>query len=562
MCAEQAEQIVVPRGAFPERVDVLDTTLRDGSQQEGLSLTVDDKLRVAQKLDELGVTFIEGGWPGANPKDDEFFARAVKELTLSTSTLVAFGSTRRAGGRASEDEGLARLVESGAPVACIVAKSWDVHVTDALRTTLEEALEMVADSVSYLRSEGMRVLLDAEHFFDGYKANRDFALAVVAEAERAGAEAVVLCDTNGGSLPHEVEPIVADVVSRSGVVIGIHCHNDGGVAVANTLAAVKGGARHVQGCLNGYGERTGNADLCSVIPDLMLKLGVGAIPEDRLERLTSVAHHVAELVNVTLSPQRPYVGSAAFAHKGGLHVSAIVRRRDAYEHVAPELVGNGTRVVVSEMAGRSTIAIKAEELGLQLDSDQLAGVVDRLKELEHQGYHFEVADGSLELLMREAAGWRQPFFSMESFRVITDRTFLAEEAWRKPGSEAGSLPSEATVKLEVEGKRLIATAEGNGPVNALDAALRKAIEPCYPALSEVRLTDYRVRVLDTGKGTGAITRVLIDSTNGESTWTTIGVSENVIEASWQALSDSIVCGLLRAGSLQSLCRETKGRILQ
>ncbi len=527
---------------WPAAVDVFDTTLRDGSQQEGLSLTVDDKLRVAEQLDHLGVAYIEGGWPGANPKDDEFFRRAPSELRLATSTLVAFGSTRRAGAKADDDETLRKLVDADTSTVCIVAKSWDRHVTDALRTDLDEAVAMVADSVDFLRRRDKRVFLDAEHFFDGYRHNPQFAMRVLRAAEEAGAEALVLCDTNGGSLPHEIASTVLDVVDRTGAQVGIHCHNDTGCAVANTLAAVGAGATHVQGCVNGYGERAGNTDLAAAIPDLALKLSVRTIPPERLERLTAVSHHIAELVNITPNSQQPYVGASAFAHKGGLHASAVARRRDLYEHVSPDLVGNGMRVVVSEMAGRSTLAMKASELGLDLDGEVLGRVLDELKRLEHEGYHFEVADGSLELLLRRAGGWRPEFFDVESYRVITDHGTPT----RKTDGGAPPVTTEATVKIHVGESRMVATAEGNGPVNALDAALRSAIGSHYPALAGIHLTDYRVRVLDTGLGTGAVTRVLVDTTDGERTWTTIGVSENIIEASWQALYDSVVLGLLRA----------------
>ncbi len=405
---------------LPEAVDIFDTILRDGSQQEGLSLTVDDKLRVAEQLDHLGVSFIEGGWPGANPKDVEFFARAKKELHLGTATLVAFGSTRRAGVKPEADAVLANLIEAGAPVACIVAKSWDRHVVEALRTSLDEAVAMVADSVRYLRQHDLRVFLDAEHFFDGYRRNPDFALRVLAAAEEAGADALVLCDTNGGSLPDDVGQAVADVRARTSAQLGIHCHNDAGCAVANSLVAVQAGVTQVQGCINGYGERAGNTDLSAAIPNLSLKLNIRTIPAERLERLTPVAHHIAELVNIAPNAQQPYVGNSVFAHKGGLHASAVARSADLYEHVVPNLVGNGTRVVVSEMAGRSTLAMKADELGLELDGEVIGRVLDELKRLEHEGYHFEVADGSLELLLRRATGWVADFFTVESFRVITD----------------------------------------------------------------------------------------------------------------------------------------------
>ena len=522
---------------MPEAVDIFDTTLRDGSQQEGLSLTVDDKLRVAEQLDHLGVAFIEGGWPGANPKDEEFFARAPAELRLSTATLVAFGSTRRPGVRAEEDEVLRHLVKANTEAVCIVAKASELHATEALRTTLDEAVAMAGESVDFLRQHDLRVFFDAEHFFDGYRENPAFSLRVLEAAVGAGAGTLVLCDTNGGTLPSDVERIVADVAGRFECQVGVHFHNDAGCAVANTIAGVRAGATHVQGCINGYGERTGNADLSAAIPSLSLKLRVRTIPPERLERITPVSHHIAELVNIAPNPQQPYVGAAAFAHKAGLHTSAIARRRDAYEHVVPDLVGNGTRFVVSEMAGRSTLAFKAEELGLDLDSEALGSVLETLKTLEHSGYHFEVADGSLELLLRRATGWEPGFFELESFRVISDHTV--------PGRQARHL-TEATVKVLVGDARVVATAEGNGPVNALDSALRSAIGDHFPQLAGIHLVDYRVRVLDTGRGTGAVTRVLIDTTDGEVVWTTIGVSENIIEASWQALFDSIVYGLVRS----------------
>ena len=532
---------------LPEEVDIFDTILRDGSQQEGLSLTVDDKIRVAEQLDHLGVTYIEGGWPGANPKDVEFFARAKKELTLGTATLVAFGSTRRAGVRPQDDPVLANLIDAGAPVACIVAKSWDRHVAEALRTSLDEAVAMVADSVRHLRQHDLRVFLDAEHFFDGYRGNPDFALSILAAAEEAGAEALVLCDTNGGSLPDDVGRAVADVRARTSAQLGIHCHNDAGCAVANSLVAVQAGATQVQGCINGYGERAGNTDLSAAIPNLSLKLNVRTIPAERMERLMPVAHHIAELVNIAPNPQQPYVGNSVFAHKGGLHASAVARSADLYEHVEPNLVGNGTRVVVSEMAGRSTLAMKAAELGLELDGEVIGRVLDELKRLEHEGYHFEVADGSLELLLRRATGWAADYFTVESFRVITDHGERNAYGRRRPPRPAvHGVTTEATVKVHVGSERIVAVAEGNGPVNALDGALRGAIGAKFPALDHIHLTDYRVRVLDTGRGTGAVTRVLVDTTDGQRTWTTIGVSENIIEASWQALYDSIVFGLLHA----------------
>ncbi len=517
-------------------VEVFDTTLRDGCQLEGVSVTVDDKLRIAEQLDILGVTYIEGGWPGANPKDEEFFRRAATELDLTTSTLVAFGSTRRVKGKVDDDPTLRNLLEAGTSAVCIVAKSWDYHVVEALRTTLEEGVAMVADSVEFLRGAGRRVLVDAEHFFDGYKRNPEFALQVLEAAVLQGASHLVLCDTNGGSLPFEVEDIVGAVSShfRDDVTIGIHCHDDTGCAVANSLAAVRAGARHVQGCINGLGERTGNTNLSTVIPNLTLKMGYTTLPEGRMSQLTTVSHHIAELVNRPLDNQAPYVGTSAFAHKAGLHVSAISRAKDAYEHVDPESVGNGTRFVVSEMAGKSTIKIKAEELGLEMDGAVVNAVIDELKRLEHEGYHFEAADASLELLMRRATGWNQDFFEMESMRVITDERAGA------------SFTTEATIKLHAGGQRAVTVAEGNGPVNAIDRAMRLALEPLYPQLVRIHLTDYKVRILDGGAASGAVVRVLIDATDGDRSWTTIGVSPNVIEASWQALSDTIVSGLLHA----------------
>jgi len=525
-------------------VDIYDTTLRDGTQLEGISLTVDDKLRIAEQLDHLGVAFIEGGWPGANPKDDEFFERARTELDLQVSELVAFGSTRRARGRVDSDQVLAHLAGAGTSTVCIVGKCWDYHVTEALQTTLDEGVAMVADSVEFLAAAGKRVLFDAEHFFDGFRRNPEFSLRVLEAAAMAGASTVVLCDTNGGTLPDDISEAVSAVAAHVDCEVGIHLHNDTGCGVANALAAVQAGAAHVQGTINGYGERVGNCDLVPIIANLELKMGMRALPEGRLPRLTSVSHHVAELVNLPMNPQQPYVGAGAFAHKAGLHASALSRRPDAYEHVSPELVGNGTRVLVSEMAGRSTLEMRAAELGLDIDGRVLGDVIDTLKRLEHAGYHFEAADASLELLMRGASGWEQDYFKLESFRVSMDhRSGTGARAWNDVSVE---VDTEATVKLWVDGERRVAVGEGNGPVNALDTALRNALGDRYPALHNISLTDYKVRVLDTQKGTGAVTRVLIDSTDRRKVWTTIGVSENIIEASWQALADSVVYGLLHA----------------
>ena len=527
---------------LPAAVEIYDTTLRDGAQLEGISLTVDDKLRIAEQLDRLGVHYIEGGWPGANPKDEEFFTRARTELALERSTLVAFGSTRRVGGDAAEDATLANLLAAETDVVCIVGKASAYHVTEALRTSLDEGVAMVADSVRFLKSRGRRVFFDAEHFFDGYRDNPEFSMRVLQGAAEAGADCLVLCDTNGGSLPDQVGATVRDVVSAVDCEVGVHLHNDTGCGVANALAGVAAGATQVQGTINGYGERVGNCDLVPIVANLSLKMGVETLPEGRLTKLTPVAHHVAELVNFAADPQQPYVGTTAFAHKAGLHTSAIARRRDAYEHVDPESVGNGTRFLVSEMSGRSTIELKADQLGIEMDGDTLGEIVETLKELEYAGYHFEVADASLELLMRAAAGWTQDYFTLESFSVnVGHRSGSGSRAWNEVAVE---VETEATVKVQVGDERLEATGRGNGPVNALDAALRSVLESWFPQLDRLHLTDFKVRVLETRQGTAAVTRVLIDTTNGERTWTTIGVSENIIEASWQALVDSLVYGIL------------------
>ncbi len=527
---------------LPAAVEIYDTTLRDGAQLEGISLTVDDKLRIAEQLDRLGVHYIEGGWPGSNPKDEEFFARARTELNLERSRLVAFGSTRRVNGDAAEDATLANLLAAETEVVCIVGKASAYHVTEALRTSLDEGVAMVADSIRYLKSQGRTVFFDAEHFFDGYRDDPEFSLRVLLAAAEAGVDCLVLCDTNGGSLPGQVEEMVAAVVAAVDCEVGVHLHNDTGCGVANALAGVAGGATQVQGTINGYGERVGNCDLVPIIANLSLKMGVETLPEGRLAELTSVAHHVAELVNFAADPQQPYVGTTAFAHKAGLHTSAISRRSDAYEHIDPELVGNGTRFLVSEMSGRSTIELKANQLGIDLDGEVLGEIVETLKELEYAGYHFEAADASLELLMRAASGWAHDYFILESFSVnVGHRSGSGSRAWN---DVAVQVETEATVKVHVGGERVVATGEGNGPVNALDSALRKALGDRFPELEGLYLTDFKVRVLEARQGTGAVTRVLIDTTNGERTWTTIGVSENIIEASWQALVDSLVFGIL------------------
>ena len=537
-----------PAGA-PSAIDVFDTTLRDGAQFEGISLTVDDKLRVAEQLDRLGVRWIEGGYPQANPRDAEFFQRAPSELSLETAELVAFGSTRRPAGKVDDDTTLRALVDAGVGTACIVGKSWDFHVTQALGTTLDEGVAMVGDSVAFLRGEGLRVFFDAEHFFDGYRANPEFALRVLEAAAMGGAECVVLCDTNGGALPHEVQAATADVVAHLDVQVGIHTQNDGGCAVANSVAAVLGGATHLQGTVNGYGERTGNANLMTAIPDLELKLGITCLPEGRIERLTSVSRHVAELVNLPPHPADPYVGSSAFAHKGGLHTSGLGKAGGAtYEHIDPAVVGNHTRVLVSDLGGRAGMAMKAAELGVELDGAAAAALTDELKRREALGFVYEAADASLELLMREAGGWRQDLFSLEGYRVTTYHRHATRGGTPIDDDDEAMVDTEASVKVWVGDERLVAIGEGNGPVNALDHALRTALNGRYPALARIHLIDFRVRVLDSSSTTGAVVRVLVDSTDGERTWTTIGVDSNIIEASWQALVDSIVYGLVHAGA--------------
>jgi len=527
---------------LPEAVEIFDTTLRDGAQFEGISLTVEDKLRVAEQLDWLGVRWIEGGYPQANPKDAEFFQRAPAELKLTSAELVAFGSTRRPAGKVDVDPTLAALVSAGTSTVCIVGKSWDFHVTEALRTTLDEGVAMVGESVAFLAGEGLRVFFDAEHFFDGYRANPEFALRVLEAAVVNGAAAVVLCDTNGGSLPHDVQRVTTEVVDFVGgaTAVGIHTQNDSGCAVANSIAAVLGGATQVQGTVNGYGERTGNANLMTVIPDLTLKLGVATLPADRMDRLTVVSHRVAELVNLPPHPADPFVGASAFAHKGGLHTSALGRAGSAtYEHIDPAVVGNHTRVLVSDLGGRAGMAMKAAEFGVELDDRAAAALSEELKELEAVGWHFESADASLELRMRRAAGWTQPWFSVEAYRVSSYHR-------EGPATGDGSLEvsTEATVKLWIDGERLAAVGEGNGPVNALDVAVRNALDGRVEGLERIHLVDFKVRVVDGGAATGAVVRVLMDATDGDRVWTTVGVDSNVIEASWRALMDSLQYGLL------------------
>ena len=519
-------------------IDLYDTTLRDGTQREGISLSVEDKLRVARVVDDLGVAYLEGGWPGANPKDTEFFKRAVGgELQLRRAVLTAFGMTRRPRSDAAGDPTLAALLAAETPVVCLVGKSWARHVTEALGTTPAEAVAMVADSVALLVQEGRRVFFDAEHFFDGHAHDAAFALDVVRAAAESGAECVVLCDTNGGAMPDRVEAVVGEVVrGLPGTQVGVHVHNDTDCAVANSLVAVRAGATHVQGTVNGVGERCGNANLMSIIPNLVLKMGLDVVSRKDLLRLTGVAHEVAEVMNLPPDAHAPYVGHAAFAHKAGLHVSALAKSADLYQHVDPQVVGNDLRLLVSELAGRSTVVLKGEELGLDLagDADAVTRILDRVKDLEHAGYTFEAADASFELLVREETGVASQQFRLESFRCIVERR------------DDGRMVAEATVKVWVGEERLIGTGEGNGPVDALDQAFRAAVNGRFPKLADVHLADYKVRIVDAGSGTGATTRVLVSSTDGEQEWQTVGVSPNIIEASWRAMRDAYDYGLLHS----------------
>jgi len=524
------------QGAF----HVYDTTLRDGAQQEGLNLSVADKLSIARQLDELGVGYIEGGWPGANPKDTEFFRRAATELDLKNARLAAFGATRRAGAKAADDPLVAALRDSGASVVTLVAKSHDRHVDLALRTTLEENLAMIRDTVTHLRQEGQQVFLDAEHFFDGYRDNRAYALEVLRTAYEAGADVIALCDTNGGMLPGWVSDVVHDVIDTTGVRVGIHCHNDTGCAVANTLAAVDAGATHVQGTINGYGERTGNADLVAVVANLELKLDRQVLPQGMLREATRIAHAVADVTNFPPASRQPYVGYSAFAHKAGLHASAIKVDPNLYQHLDPVQVGNDMRLLVSDMAGRASIELKGKQLGFDLahDKELVTRVTNRVKQLEAKGFTFEAADASFELmLVEEVEGVRPSYFEIESWRVITETL-----SHRQAGEEA---VSEATVKLKAAGVRYVVTGEGNGPVNALDAALRSAIGQAFPEVAKFELIDYKVRILDQGHGTDAVIRVLIETADGEGSWFTVGVGHNIVEASWEALVDGFSYGLLR-----------------
>ena len=523
-----------PVPVMPEVFHLSDTTLRDGAQQEGIALTVEDKLRIAGYLDQLGVTFIEGGWPGANPSDTEFFARARTELQLRNAELVAFGATRKAGVKVEEDPQIQGLLDAGTRYICVVAKSHDAHVTEALRTTLEENLAMVSETVAYLVSQRRRVFVDCEHFFDGFDANPAYALEVVRVAAEAGAEVVVLCDTNGGMLPAQMGDIVS-AAAQIGVDLGVHCHNDSGCAVANTLAAVDAGVMHVQGTINGYGERTGNMDLTTLIANLQLKYEWPVVTSAQLAGLTRCSHAVAEIANQPHLPRQPYVGASSFAHKAGLHASAIQVNEDLYQHIDPATVGNDMRMLISNMAGRASVQLKAEQLGLAVsDAATAHAITQAVKEREAQGYSYEAADASFELLVRSMTGNLESPFELISWRVHTSDG---------PGIAAED-NSEATVKLIAGGVRQGVIGEGNGPVNALGDALVKALVPVFPQVADFELTDYRVRILDEGRGTDATVRVLIDTSDGERGWTTVGVGTNVIEASWEALSDAYLYGLI------------------
>jgi len=521
-------------------VQIYDTTLRDGMQGEGLSLSADEKLRVAHAIDGLGVHFIEAGFLGSNPKDSEVF-RLLERESFEHAELAAFGMTRRRGVAASDDVALRELAESAAPVCTLVGKTWQLHLDKVTRVDPEENLAMIADSIGFLRAEGKRVIYDAEHFFDGFQDDPGYALRCLRTAVEAGAETVALCDTNGATMPDEIARATGAVADELAdhATIGIHTHDDSGCGVANSLVAVGAGARHVQGTVNGYGERCGNANLTTILPDLQLKLGYECVAPDLLAGLTERAHLVDEICNVTPNPNQPYVGRNAFAHKGGMHVAAIVRDERTFEHVDPATVGADRRLLISELSGKGTIQARAEQTGTPVDDKEAARVVDRVKELEARGFQFEAADGSFDLLIRRETGDYEPLFRLEAWRVIAEKR------------EDGRVQTEATIKIWVGGERYLRSAEGNGPVNALDRALRAAIGDVYPHLRDIELVNYKVRILDERKGTAAVTRVLLDATDGVDTWGTIGVSENIIEASWEALVDSLEAGMLPTRSSHS-----------
>jgi 2-isopropylmalate synthase len=519
-------------------LEIYDTTLRDGMQRKGIDLSCNDKIRVAQRLDKLGIHYIEGGWPGSNPKDIEFFERA-RDLPWRQTVITAFGSTCRPRLQPEEDANIKALLDSSTTTCTIFGKSWTLHVTEVLRTTLEENLRIIQESCSYLVSQGRRVIYDGEHFFDGYKADPSYAIETLNAAVRGGAETLVLCDTNGGTMPWELDQIFRDVKSKTGHPIGIHAHNDSDFGVANTIAAFQAGAVQIQGTFNGYGERCGNANLCSVIPIIELKLGVPCLPEGNLKYLSETAHFISELANLAPDEHLPYVGKAAFAHKGGVHVAAMRRNEQSYQHINPELVGNQMVVIVSELSGRGNLLSKAEEFGLGAQSgDEIKGVLDEIKNLESQGYAFEAAEASVALMMKRQKNDYEPPFELIDFSVNVEHR------------DKRGMFAEATVKVRVNGRIYHTAAEGDGPVNALDMALRKALTDTYPQIDRFHLADYKVRILDGDKGTKATTRVLIDTKNGTKSWSTVGASANIIEASWYALADSVEYGLLELNTVQ------------
>lgn len=516
-------------------ITVYDTTLRDGTQSEGISLSVDDKLKVALLLDELGVAYIEGGWPGSNPKDAEFFARA-QDLDFKHARLAAFGMTCRVGSQPDDDPNIVALLDANTPVVTVVGKTSMLHVTEVLRTTPEENLRIIRESLAYLHNQGKEVIYDAEHFFDGYKLDPEYSIKTLQAAIEGHADAVVLCDTNGGTMYWEVEEITAAVaaVLPAHVVLGIHTHNDGEQGVANSLAAIRKGATHVQGTINGYGERCGNANLCSIVADLELKMGLSCLPEGSLKKLSHISRTVAEIANMAPDTHQPYVGKSAFAHKAGLHVAALRRAIDSYQHIDPALVGNEMRFLISDLAGRGNILNEAERLGMDLSSDKARRVLDEVKRLEHEGYVFEGAEASVALLLHRASENYTPPWELLNFSTMVSR------------HRDDEMIIEATVKLCVNGEVVHTASEGNGPVNALDKALRKALVPVYPELAEFHLADYKVRILDGDRGTAATTRVLIDTQNGHQRWSTVGAGTNIIDASWRALVDSVEYGLTLA----------------
>ncbi len=520
------------------KVIIYDTTLRDGAQAQGISFTVDDKLKIAKAVDRLGVSYIEAGNPGSNPKDLEFFQR-VKEIGLKHAKIVAFGSTRRVNVPVKEDANVQSLLAADTPVIAIFGKSWDFHVTSVLKTNLEENLCMIYDTIEFFSSLGKEVIFDAEHFFDGYKANPQYAVKTLKAACDAGASSICLCDTNGGTFPNEIQEITKKMVEEIKIPIGIHCHNDNGMAVANSIIAVQSGADHVQGTINGFGERCGNANLCTIIPNLQIKSDYYCIPEENLKGITSIARFVSEIANVIHDERAPYVGGSAFAHKGGMHIDAVFKNPISFEHINPELIGNKRTILMSEVAGRSTILKKINEIdsAITKDSPEAKLIVDRLKELEHEGYQYEGAECSFELVISKILGKYQPFFDLNEFKVIVNEPAV------------NSINSSAMIKIGVGEQAEITAAEGCGPVNALDNALRKALERFYPEIREMKLTDYKVRVLDSEAATAAKVRVLIESTDGKDVWTTVGVSTDIIEASWKALVDSIEYKLIKDRSL-------------